>query len=134
MRMWKREKINPVEFIKNNYNSDLLNLSEDSDEISITIAYDKTLTKKLSDYCIRRQMSHDGTSLLFTYGLILQPINMVVLGESCHRRYENVDLSKVKGVHYTIGDMSLITTWKDDGKGLRQRERVSLPVKMQYIY
>lgn len=133
MKLWQRGKINPVEFVKGNYNFNLLSLVADPDKINITVEYDNTLTKRNSDYCIRRQQSHDGT-LLFTYGLILSPINLVLSGQSCCKKYENADLSEVKGVHYTIGDMSLITTWKDDGKGLRQRERVSLPVKMQYIY
>lgn len=133
MKLWQREKINPVDFIKSNYNFDLLSLVEDPSKINITVEYDPTLTRSSADYSIRRQHSHDG-SLLFTYDILLTPIILILSGESCCKKFENTDLSKVKGIHYTIGDIRLITTWKDGEKGLRQRERISLPVKMYYTY
>lgn len=129
-KMFSKHRINVDEYMLSHHK---FNLS-DTLNTKVSITYDKEIKDSNCDYRIRRQHNHDGT-LYFTYGIIDEVLQLVLEGGSYSRAKDSPENKEIDHIQYKIGDMKLMTTWKEiEGKGLRQRERVSLPVVCNIFY
>jgi hypothetical protein len=86
-------------------------------------------------YQIIRESTHDGT-VIFTMELINDSLSRLIKKESYLKgSITDDELLKLKDVHYTIGDMKLETEYGVKAKfGSGVRQKVSIPVKVEYIF
>lgn len=119
-----RQYINPVAW--------LADLGVDCSHIT----YDPTLTPRSCEYRIRRGSTHDGT-LAFTLDLIKEALRPIALKSSFYQTTEPADWSAIADVRYTVGPLRLAAVFGDVdlpvGRYPGQRERVSLPVRCEYV-
>lgn len=98
------------------------------------IKYDQNVNEDYQ-YQIIRESTHDGT-LLFTQSLIFDGlVNLMNKQSYCKKTLNDDELSKVKDLNYTIGDIKLESEYgvkTKFGSGIRQI--VSIPVKVEYIF
>jgi hypothetical protein len=128
MKKFKKERHNPLELIKSFWPK--ANVDH--------IIYDPNL--KVGDFNVVRQSGGDGT-LSFTLEMLQKGLIGIARMEVCCISNEPSEPSKVKGIKYTVGSMKHATVYgminlkcNPDRKFPGQRERISMPVKCEYIY
>jgi len=128
MSEFKRERHNPMELIDSFWPE--ANVSH--------ITYDPTLKK--GDFNVIRQSGGDGT-MLFTIEMLQKALIGIVTMQSFCVSTEPKDWSKVKSIRYTIGKMRHATVFgmillkcSKTHKYPGQKERIRMPVKVEYVY
>lgn len=128
MSDFTRERHNPVELIKQFW--------PDANVDHIT--YDPKM--KHGEYNVIRQTTSDGT-LLFTQELLQRGLVEIVNMQSHYIPTAPKDWRKVKAINYTLGKILHATVFGDvslpcskNRKYPGQKERIRMPVKVEYIY
>lgn len=125
MKNWRREKINPLEFIKANW--------PDFDCSHIT--YDANFKRSSREYWIVRGGGHDGTQL-FTWEMLRDAVAPLMLQQSCLKS-KIPDAEAGRGMRYVVGPMLLATVFGmvdlKCGRYPGQRERVRIPVICEVV-
>lgn len=127
MSNWRREKINPVKFINDNW----------PDIDTSHIVYDPNFKRQDRQYWIIRGGGHDGTQI-FTFEMLRDAVAPLVTQQSCFKRdiIEN-DVGLI-GMRYRVGPMLLSTVYGmvdlRCGRYPGQRERVRIPVISTKVY
>lgn len=98
------------------------------------IDYDNSINDDFQ-YHIRKEATHDGT-VLFTNRLINESLLRLINKETyCKDTISSQELSKLKDIEYTIGDIKLETNKGVKTKfGAGIKQTVNIPVKVKYIY
>ena len=100
------------------------------------INYDKDINKNFQ-YKIIREITHDGT-LIFTKYAIVEIFYELAEGKTVYKPLvDNVDLSNVIGVNYTIGDLKIksekVSKVSDNKRFPGVREVFELPIHCELI-
>lgn len=125
--LWKRQRINPLEFI----NSAWPVRSE-----YVKILFDPTINKKTGRWFRIKQQTTDGT-VYFTQNMIEELLLPIVNGNSfCLKDMTTEEFNTtVKGITYTLGYINLVTTFGHTfNKFPAQRERVRMYIKAEYDF
>ncbi len=97
------------------------------------INFDKNIEP---EYKIIRQSSHDGT-LIFTQDLIAEAIEPLLRMTTCYLPTKPKDESKIKEIHYTVGELELKTEYgmvnMKAGRYPGETNTVTIPVRCEYI-
>lgn len=87
-----------------------------------------------NDVQIIRQSTHDGT-FLFTKELMFESVKPLILMTLYSKRnISEENLKEVKSFNYTVGDLKLETTFNDPIYPTKQTDKVTIPVKVEYIF
>ena len=126
MIKFKRQKINPIDVIRN--------------QLGVTcdhITYDPNLKKSGCQYQIIRQCSHDGT-MVFTCELLADTLINLANMESYAKNFPPADFNKLVAIKYTVGPIWLSTVYGQvklpAGTYPGQRERTRMCVVCEYVY
>lgn len=128
--MKKEVTLNPLEEIKS-----ILRSNGYGDNLRLGhITYDQGVNEDY-EYQIIRESTHDGT-LFFTQNLIFESLlNLMNKQSYCKKTIQDEDLTKVKDMNYTIGDIKLESEFGVKTKfGSGVREVVTIPVKVEYVF
>lgn len=101
------------------------------------IRYDPGLKRSNSQYCIIRQVSHDGT-LMFQNDLLIKTLRNLVERISYHKQNPPDPSRKLVGVNYVVGDLWLSTVYGTvklgSGNFPGQSQRARIPVVCEWVY
>ena len=130
MSEFRRQRHNPIEMIKDLW-------PEVCDANIAHIVHDPSMRK--GDFDIIRQCGGDGTHLF-----VMEMMQKALIGICNRQSYykpNEPDWSKVTGVKYTVGDIKHVTVYGmlrlkcgADNKYPGQRDRVRMPVKVEWLY
>lgn len=131
--------LNPIEMINNYFQSGIFSFDEvDISQLPKSIGlghinFDKDV---IPEYHIIRESTHDGT-IIFTSQLIAEALEPLIRMESYYKVSAPEDLSTIKGINYTIGEIELKSVYgmKDlkCGRYPGVTNIVSIPVRCEYI-
>tara|TARA_R110000751_G_scaffold152946_5_gene258118 strand:- start:1313 stop:1708 length:396 start_codon:yes stop_codon:yes gene_type:complete len=130
MSKFKRERHNPIDLMKQWW--------PDVDISHIT--YDPSMKPSERQYWRMGNSASDGTKI-FTIEMLQKSLLPLLNGTSTYRPEEPKDWSTVKGINYTIGNISHAIVYgmiyldcSKTQKYSGQRERVRIPVRCEYVY
>lgn len=127
MADWRREKINPIEFIKEYW-----------PELDIShIEYDPNFKRTDRKYWIVRGQSHDGTQM-FTFQLLREVVMPLMTQQSFFKPEISIDPDRIIGMKYKVGPILLTTAYGTVdlpcGRYPGQRERARIAVCSECVY
>jgi hypothetical protein len=120
-------KLNPIEMINR-----LFNVPENT--YLSHVIFDKDV---IPEYHIIRESKHDGT-MAFTFRVISKALEPIVNMQSYNKATLLEDLSSLKAINYTVGEIELQTEFGmvdlPIGNYPGQTDVVKIPVKCEYIF
>lgn len=127
MSKFRKELINPIEFIKSN----LPNAYTDH------IEFDPKMKRSDREYWIIRGGGHDGTQL-FTWETLRDAVLPLMQMQSFFKSKEPDSWEGIVGIKYKVGYISLATAYGmvnlRCGRYPGQVERVRIPVRCELVY
>ena len=127
MSNWRREKLDPIKFLTENWPG--IDVSH--------IEYDPEFKRGDREYWIVRGGGHDGTQI-FTWRMLRDAVAPLALQQSCLKSKILENDPGLIGMRYRIGPMQLSTVYGmvdlKCGRYPGQRERVRIPVICEKVY
>lgn len=126
MAGFKKEIINPVEYLHNIYGISCAHIN-----------FDPKLNRCDAQYQIIREQSSDGT-LIFKYKMLEEVLNLLTSMSSYYKPHSPDSSRKLIGMRYTVGCMRLATVYGSvslpAGRFPGERNRVRISVIADFVY